>query len=120
MVCSNISNLGFGLLDLPYFKIRILDGESFVFYMYADLYNHPSRVTFILTYHLLFSFYLFPTFSGNQNLLRTDDGKLCILDFGMTLDTPEGLQYPLLEVIAHLASESYDAIPKDLVNLQFL
>jgi len=54
------------------------------------------------------------------NLMRTTDGKLCILDFGMTLETPEDLQYSLLEFIAHLTSENWDAIPQDLVNLQFL
>ena len=38
----------------------------------------------------------------------------------MTIDTPEDLQYSLLEFIAHLTSENYDAIPQDLVNLQFI
>lgn len=55
-----------------------------------------------------------------KNLLRTEDGRLCILDFGMTIQTPEDLQYALLEFIAHLTSENYDAIPQDLVNLHFL
>lgn len=59
-------------------------------------------------------------FLVSQNLLRTDDGRLCILDFGMTLETPPDLQYSLLEFIAHLTSENYDAIPQDLVNLQFI
>jgi len=54
------------------------------------------------------------------NLLRTEDGKLCILDFGMTLDVPSTLQYSLLEFISHLTSENYDDVPKDLINLQFL
>jgi predicted unusual protein kinase regulating ubiquinone biosynthesis (AarF/ABC1/UbiB family) len=36
------------------------------------------------------------------NLLRTTDGKLCILDWGMTLDVPSDLQYALLEFIAHI------------------
>ena len=38
----------------------------------------------------------------------------------MTLETPKDLQYSLLEFIAHLNSENFDAIPQDLVNLQFL
>jgi len=54
------------------------------------------------------------------NLLRTEDGQLCILDFGMTLDTPESLQYSLLELIAHLTAENFEEVPQDLVNLQFL
>jgi len=54
------------------------------------------------------------------NLLRTEDGKLCILDFGMTLSTPKDLQYSLLEFIAHLTAENYDDVPYDLVKLDFL
>jgi hypothetical protein len=57
-------------------------------------------------------------FAGN--LLRTKDGKLCILDFGMTLDVDPNLQYSLLEYIAHCASDNYDKVPYDLVNMGFL
>ena len=39
------------------------------------------------------------------NLLRTTDGRLCILDWGMTLEVPNDLQYALLEFIAHINSE---------------
>ena len=96
------------------------------------------------------------------NLLRTTDGRLCILDWGMTLAVPSELQvraadglptalliarrcpadhraadhaadcaddrarsclrrlqYALLEFIAHLNTEDYDAIPQDFINLGF-
>lgn len=53
------------------------------------------------------------------NLLRTTDGRLCILDFGMTLELPNDLQYALLEFIAHINVEDYDAIPQDFINLGF-
>jgi len=53
------------------------------------------------------------------NLLRTTDGKLCVLDWGMTLTVPENLQYALLELIAHINVEDYDAIPQDFINLGF-
>ncbi|CAB9506169.1 OF BC1 COMPLEX KINASE 3, chloroplastic [Seminavis robusta] len=53
------------------------------------------------------------------NLLRTMDGKLCILDHGMTLEVPKDLQYSLLEFIAHVNTEDYDAIPQDFINLGF-
>jgi len=53
------------------------------------------------------------------NLLRTTDGKLCILDWGMTLAVPNNLQYALLELIAHINVEDYDAIPNDFINLGF-
>jgi predicted unusual protein kinase regulating ubiquinone biosynthesis (AarF/ABC1/UbiB family) len=53
------------------------------------------------------------------NLLRTTDGKLCILDWGMTLAVPGDLQYALLEFIAHINTEDYDSIPQDFINLGF-
>merc|ERR1719331_3761074 len=53
------------------------------------------------------------------NLLRTRDGKLCILDWGMTLAVPPNLQYALLEFIAHLNVEDYEAVPQDFINLGF-
>jgi len=53
------------------------------------------------------------------NLLRTKDGKLCILDWGMTLAVPPNLQYALLELIAHINVEDYDSIPEDFINLGF-
>jgi predicted unusual protein kinase regulating ubiquinone biosynthesis (AarF/ABC1/UbiB family) len=47
------------------------------------------------------------------NLLRTIDGRLCILDWGMTLGVPKDLQYSLLKFIAHINVEDYDTIPQD-------
>jgi aarF domain-containing kinase len=37
----------------------------------------------------------------------------------MTLEVPSDLQYALLELIAHINSENYDAIPQDFINLGF-
>ena len=37
----------------------------------------------------------------------------------MTLDVPPDLQYSLLEFIAHINVEDYDAIPQDFINLGF-
>ena len=53
------------------------------------------------------------------NLLRTRDGRLCILDWGMTLEVPRDLQYSLLEFIAHINTEDYDALLQDFINLGF-
>merc|ERR1719163_401257 len=53
------------------------------------------------------------------NLLRTTEGKLCILDWGMTLGVPQDLQYSLIEFIAHVNAEDYEAMPDDFVNLGF-
>jgi len=54
------------------------------------------------------------------NLLRTTDGRLCILDWGMTQRVPSDLQLSLLEFIANLNAEQYDRVPDDLVNLRFV
>ena len=51
--------------------------------------------------------------------MRTLDGRLCILDWGMTLNVPKDLQYALLEFISHINAEDYDSIPQDFVNLGF-
>ncbi|OEU13917.1 hypothetical protein FRACYDRAFT_158094, partial [Fragilariopsis cylindrus CCMP1102] len=54
------------------------------------------------------------------NLLRTPEGKLCILDWGMVLDVPKDLQLSLLEFIADLKAENYEDVPMDLVKLKFV
>lgn len=54
------------------------------------------------------------------NLLRTPDGKLCILDWGMVLDVPNDLQLSLLEFIADLNAKNYEDVPDDLVKLRFV
>lgn len=54
------------------------------------------------------------------NLIRTPDGRLCILDFGMVLDIDPSLQYSLLEYVAHLTSDDYDQLPEDMAKLGFL
>ena len=51
------------------------------------------------------------------NLLRTKDGRLCILDWGMTLTLPSDLQYGLLEFIAHCNSENFSELAEDFVKL---
>lgn len=54
------------------------------------------------------------------NLLRTDDGQLCILDWGLTTEIPSEKQYAIIDYIAHLVAEDYVEIPKDLVSLGFI
>eukprot|EP00984_Skeletonema_dohrnii_P006492 scaffold2327_cov112-Skeletonema_dohrnii-CCMP3373.AAC.6 len=54
------------------------------------------------------------------NLLRTPDGRLCILDFGMVINVPQDLQLSLLEFIADLNAKNYEDVPDDLVKLQFV
>ena len=54
------------------------------------------------------------------NLLRTNDGRLCILDWGMVTRLDSELQITLIEHMAHLTSADYDEIPKDLLLLGFI
>eukprot|EP00956_Cyclotella_meneghiniana_P014769 scaffold22285_cov70-Cyclotella_meneghiniana.AAC.1 len=54
------------------------------------------------------------------NLLRTTDGRLCILDWGMVTRLDPDLQITLIEHMAHLTSADYDEIPKDLLLLGFI
>ena len=54
------------------------------------------------------------------NLLRTTDGKLCILDWGMVTRLNPDLQITLIEHMAHLTSADYEEIPKDLLLLGFI
>lgn len=54
------------------------------------------------------------------NLLRTPDGKLCILDWGMVTRLPSELQLTLIEHMAHLTSSDYAEIPRDLLLLGFI
>ena len=44
------------------------------------------------------------------NLLRTPDGRLCILDWGMVIQVPADLQLSLLEFIANLSAENYEEV----------
>jgi len=54
------------------------------------------------------------------NLLRTSDGRLCILDWGLVIRVDSQLQYALIEYIAHLTTADYSAIPRDLEALGFV
>ena len=54
------------------------------------------------------------------NLLRTLDGKLCILDWGMVTRLPPELQLTLIEHMAHLTSADYAEVPRDLLLLGFI
>jgi len=53
------------------------------------------------------------------NLLRTPDGRLCILDWGLVQDMPADLRLTMIEHIAHL-SRDYAKVPNDLVLLGFV
>ncbi|PKA48438.1 putative aarF domain-containing protein kinase [Apostasia shenzhenica] len=54
------------------------------------------------------------------NLIRTPDGKLAILDFGLVTRLTDDQKYGMVEAIAHLIHRDYDAIVKDFVKLGFI
>lgn len=54
------------------------------------------------------------------NLLRTPDGRLCILDWGLVQEMPPDLRLTMIEHIAHLVSRDYAKVPNDLVLLGFV
>ena len=54
------------------------------------------------------------------NMLRTPDGQLVILDFGLMTEVTEDQRYGLIEAIAHLINRDYSLIGDDFVNMDFI
>merc|ERR1711920_247396 len=54
------------------------------------------------------------------NMLRTDDGKLAILDFGLMTEITDNQKYGMIEAIAHLINRDYTEIGQDFINLDFI
>ncbi|XWS35106.1 hypothetical protein CRYUN_Cryun21dG0097800 [Craigia yunnanensis] len=54
------------------------------------------------------------------NLIRTPDGKLAILDFGLVTKLTDDQKYGMIEAIAHLIHSDYAQIVKDFVKLDFI
>jgi aarF domain-containing kinase len=54
------------------------------------------------------------------NMLRTTDGKLCILDFGLMTEIDDSVKYGMIEAIAHLINRDYTEIGQDFINLGFI
>ncbi|KHG06807.1 Uncharacterized protein F383_08209 [Gossypium arboreum] len=54
------------------------------------------------------------------NLIRTPDGKLAILDFGLVTKLTDDQKYGMIEAIAHLIHRDYPEIVKDFVKLDFI
>ena len=52
--------------------------------------------------------------------MRTEDGKLCILDFGLMTEVTENQKYGMIEAIAHLLNRDYTEIGQDFINLDFI
>ena len=54
------------------------------------------------------------------NLIRTPDGRLAILDFGLMTDIDDNIKYGMIEAISHLIHRDYEAIVEDFVTLDFI
>ncbi|KAH7416531.1 hypothetical protein KP509_14G095700 [Ceratopteris richardii] len=54
------------------------------------------------------------------NLIRTPDGRLAILDFGLMTQITDNQKYGMIDAISHLIHRDYDAIVKDFVMLDFI
>jgi aarF domain-containing kinase len=54
------------------------------------------------------------------NMLRTNDGKLAILDFGLMTEITDNQKYGMIEAIAHLLNRDYTEIGQDFINLGFI
>ncbi|CAK9230427.1 unnamed protein product [Sphagnum jensenii] len=54
------------------------------------------------------------------NLIRTPEGKLAILDFGLMTQITNNQKYGMIEAISHLIHRDYEAIVKDFVLLDFI
>jgi aarF domain-containing kinase len=54
------------------------------------------------------------------NMMRTNDGKLAILDFGLMTEVTDNQKYGMIEAIAHLLNRDYTEIGQDFINLDFI
>ena len=54
------------------------------------------------------------------NLIRTPEGKICIHDYGLMTEVTPEQSIALVEYIAHLSVEDWDAVAVDLRKLGFI
>ncbi|KAF3786850.1 putative aarF domain-containing protein kinase [Nymphaea thermarum] len=82
-----------------------------------DLYLIEVGVYSSLTQLLEYGFYHADPHPGN--LLRTSEGKLAYLDFGMMGEFKEELRDGFVEACVHLVSRDFDALAYDFVTLGY-
>ncbi|CAA6659539.1 unnamed protein product [Spirodela intermedia] len=83
-----------------------------------DLYLVEVGVYCSLSQLLDYGFYHADPHPGN--LLRTTDGKLAYLDFGMMGEFKQELRDGFIQACVHLVNRDFDELAKDFVTLGFL
>lgn len=83
-----------------------------------DLYLVEVGVYCSLSQLLDYGFYHADPHPGN--LLRTSDGKLAYLDFGMMGEFRQELRDGFIEACLHLVNRDFDGLAKDFVTLGLL
>lgn len=82
--------------------------------------RHVSRVSLDSGILSLSPQHLTPTLPASPgNLLRTADGRICILDFGLMTEVAPERRLALVEYIAHLSVQDWAGVARDLVGLGF-
>lgn len=54
------------------------------------------------------------------NLIRTPEGKLALIDFGLMTRITDDQKYGIIEAVSHLVHRDYSAIGEDFVKLEFI
>jgi len=54
------------------------------------------------------------------NLIRTPDGRLAVIDFGLMTQVEDDIKFGMVDAIAHLIRRDYELIVEDFVTLQFI
>eukprot|EP00878_Enallax_costatus_P013271 GHUV01013874.1.p1 GENE.GHUV01013874.1~~GHUV01013874.1.p1 ORF type:complete len:1255 (+),score=498.10 GHUV01013874.1:389-4153(+) len=54
------------------------------------------------------------------NLIRTTDGKICVLDFGLMTEVTPEQRIALVEYISHLTTQDWENVARDLQTLGFI
>ena len=54
------------------------------------------------------------------NMLRTPDGRLVIIDFGLMTKITDDQKYGMIDAISHLIHRDYSEIGNDFVKLDFI
>ncbi|XP_031258382.1 uncharacterized aarF domain-containing protein kinase At1g71810, chloroplastic [Pistacia vera] len=87
-------------------------------YEVKDLYLIEVGVYCSFNQLLEYGFYHADPHPGN--LLRTNDGKLAYIDFGMMGEFKQELRTGFIEACLHLVNRDFDALAKDFVTLGLL